>query len=280
MKLAVRGALVAIVVSLCCQRPVQAQTFLQYLQFPAGTPSHPTPLTMPMTLNLPCYGNVLVSVSPNPPVPTAPLGVTRFHQTAAENRSPQNNPSISWGADTDRFNVLAGGSSVDYTITFTFLNGPADSSRLYLIVAGLANYAPPTIPCTPTSPNCTTATVATTPATAAGTLVGELRIPITPTLSSSTTVQTGSTMSSQGDGDPVNTGWAIYRPQPGASLSDISVAMHQANGDGAGWTLSYQCTSASGSSPAVPTLSATSMALLIVLVGVTALVALGRSVRW
>jgi hypothetical protein len=45
---------VAIVVSLCCHRPAQAQTFLQYLQFPAGTPSHPTPLTMPMTLNLPC----------------------------------------------------------------------------------------------------------------------------------------------------------------------------------------------------------------------------------
>lgn len=222
--------------------------FLQYMDFPAGTMQGDT-LNLPLTLNVPCYGRVLVTIAPNPPTDPVPL-VTFFHQTAAENQSPQNAPQFSWGADTDRFNVFANAGPLDYTITFTFLDGPPDASRLILVVVGLAS--------------ATTGTITTNPPSAPGTLLGEFEFP-TP---SSTTVLTGNVLSSANDGDPINTGWALYRPQA-VALTSISVQMNQAGGDGLGWTLSYLC------EPAVvePIPTATLPALLL-LGGALAVVAL------
>ena len=228
--------------------PVSSAQFLQYLDFPPGT-MHGDTLNLPLTLNLPCYGRVLVTIAPTAPADPVPVA-TFFHQVAAENQSPQNAPQFSWGADTDRFNVFANAGPLDYTVTFTFLDGPVDPSRLILVVVGLAA--------------ATTATITTNPPTAPGTLLGEFEFP-TP---SSTTVITGNVLSSANDGDPVNTGWALYRPQA-APLTSVSVHMNQAGGDGVGWTLSYLC------EPAVvePIPAATPMALVL-LVSVLAIVAL------
>jgi len=219
-----------------------AQT-IQYMRFPAGSVQGGT-LNLPLTLQLPCYGRVQVTITPVP-------GVTFFHQTAAENSSPQNAPQFSWGADTDRFNVFANAGTIDYTITFTFLDGPPDASKLLLVVAGLANG--------------TTATVTTSPITSPGTLLGEFHFPPPLPGGSSTTNQAGNVLSSANDGDPVNTGWALYRPQS-AALTSVSVQMHQVGGDGLGWTLAYVCDPAQ--TPAM------SLPALMLLGGVLALVAL------
>lgn len=258
-----RAGFVAFVIAMAIVpvQSAQAQTTIQYLQFPAGT-VHLSTLNLPLTLDLPCYGRVLVTISPNPPT-GAPGGVVFFHQTTAENQSPQDNPSIAWGADTDRFNVLTG-PATDFTITFTFLDGPPAPSRLFLIVAGLATV--------------TTATVSTSPATSPGALVGEFAFPAPPAALTSTTLLSGSTLTNAGDRDPKNTGWALYKIQPAAAISSLSVAMHQAPGDGVGWTLAYTCAPASASD-AVPALSAAAQALLAALLATIALVVLGRSVR-
>lgn len=228
--------------------PASSAQFLQYMDFPAGTMQGDT-LNLPLTLNLPCYGRVLVTIAPNPPTDPVPL-VTFFHQTAAENQSPQNAPQFSWGTDTDRFNVFANAGPLDYTITFTFLDGPPDTSRLILIVAGLAS--------------ATTGTITTIPPSAPGTLLGEFRFP-TP---SSTTVLTGNVLSSANDGDPINTGWALYRPQ-GVALTSVSVRMNQAAGDGLGWTLSYLCAPA-----VVEPIPTATLPTLLLLAGLLAVVAL------
>jgi hypothetical protein len=263
MNVGTRAGFVAFVIAIAVV-PVpsaQAQTTIQYLRFPPGS-VHLSTLNLPLTLDLPCYGRVLVTISPNPPT-GAPDGVTFFHQTSAENQSPQNNPSIAWGADTDRFSVLTG-PATDFTLTFTFLDGPPAPSRLFLSVAGLATV--------------TTATVSTSPATSPGTLAGELTLPIPPSLLTSTTLLSGSTLSNAGDGDPKNTGWALYQVDPAAAISSLSVAMHQAPGDGVGWTLAYACAPASASD-AVPALSTTAQALLAALLATIALIVLGRYVR-
>ncbi|HVR39302.1 MAG TPA: hypothetical protein VMU84_09415 [Thermoanaerobaculia bacterium] len=240
----------------------QAQTTIKHLQFPAGS-VHLSTLNLPLTLDLPCYGRVLVTFSPNPPT-GAQGGVVFFHQTSAENQSPQNNLSIVWGADTDRFSVLTG-PATDFTLTFTFLDGPPDPSRLFLIVAGLATV--------------TTATVSTVPATPPGTLAGEFASPAPPAALTSTTLISGSTLSNAGDHDLKNTGWALYKIQPAAAISSLSVAMHQAPGDGVGWTLAYTCSPAVSAPDPVPALSTAAQALLATLLATIALVVLGRYVR-
>jgi hypothetical protein len=223
MKFAIRLALTISAFAILHTQLASAGTRIRYLQFPAGTPQAST-LNLPLTLNLPCYGRVLVEIIPNPPT-NAPGGVTFFHQNAAENESPQNNPLISWGSDTDRFNVFISGATSDYRITFTFLGVAPDASRLFLVVAGLAVG--------------TTATVATSPTSSAGSLAGEYTI--AGLTSTSKTDLTGSTLSSHGDGDQVNTGWALYQTPPAAVFSSLSVDMHQVSGDGVGWTLAYAC---------------------------------------
>lgn len=229
--------------------------FLQYMDFPAGSVQN-DPITLPITLNVPCYGRVQVTITPNPPTNPIPTP-TFFHQTAAENQSPQNAPQYSWGADTDRFNVFANAGAINYTVTFTFLDGPADGSRLILVVAGLAA--------------STTGTITTVPATSPGTLLGEFRFS-SPT--SSTTLRTGNVLSSANDGDPINTGWALYQPQA-AMLSSISIQMNQAGGDGLGWTLAYFCPAQPAATP-IPMTARPTLVLLCIALAFIASVMLRR----
>lgn len=186
-----------------------AQT-IKYLEFPPAIKQGDL-LRLPLTLTLPCYGEVQVTATTSMPSPTY------FEQMAAYNQSAP--PStFSWGTDANRFNVVTT-DDTDYTITFTFLGSPPVASQLFLAVVGLA-----------------TKTTATVPA---GALLGEFHLPGT---STTTLTQTGTKLGSEGGGDPFNTGWALY--QPTASSNSLSVAMHQQGGDGVGWTLGYLCGSA------------------------------------
>ncbi|MFN7937438.1 MAG: PEP-CTERM sorting domain-containing protein [Bryobacteraceae bacterium] len=158
------------------------------------------------TTTLPGYGTVSVSQGPN----TIPF--TFFHQPQAENGSI---PGYTWGTDTDRLNLLNAGAQATYNVTFNFLDGAPDPSKLFLLVAGLAS--------------TTTATVFQP-----GTLAGEWDIV---QINSSTTVLTGQVLSSLADGDPKNTGWALY--QPSGSFTSLNVTFIHENGDGIGVSLAY-----------------------------------------
>jgi len=180
---------------------------IQYLMIPAN------PVSADI-FALPNYGDVQVT---HTYLPAADF--IRFHQTGAENQSAG---SFSWGTDTDRFNILnthgPGGTFQDYTLTFSFLDGQPDVSRLLLIVVGLAAN--------------TTATVSQP-----GSLVGEFHFPPALPGGSSTTLINGLVLSSKNDGDPLNTGWALY--QPSGAFTSLDLDMHQQAGDGVGWTLAY-----------------------------------------
>lgn len=219
MKSAIRLALTLSVFAILHSQLASATT-IKYLQLPA-VPQGST-LTLPLTLNLPCYGRVQVATVPTPPT-NAPGGVTFFHQTAAESQSPQNNPAISWGSDTDRFNVVSS-AHINYRVTFTFLDTPPPDGRLILVVAGLATQS--------------TATVSTSPASLPGNLLGEYTFAPT----TSTTKLVGATLSSLNDFAPMNTGWALYSPNPPAPVfTSLSVDIDQQSGDGVGFTLAYIC---------------------------------------
>ena len=228
-----------------------ASITIKYMEFPAATPGDT--LTLPITLNLPSYGQVRVSIAPVSPSVTLPPA-TFFHQDAAENQSPQNQPTYSWGTDTNRFNVLSGNADIHYAVTFTFLDGPPDASRLIFVVVGLAKF--------------TSATVSTSPASSPGNLLGEFHFPPALPGGSSTTLLEGATLKSKGDGDIVNTGWALYQPQATAMLTSLSVSMDQPSGDGVGWTLAYI---SEGQAEPVPTLSSAAMILLGILIAAIAL---------
>lgn len=173
---------------------------IQYMAIPANP-------GFGFTTTLPGYGSVSVSQSPNA------IPFTFFHQPQAENGSI---PGYSWGTDTDRLNMLnAGSSNALYTVTFNFLSGAPDPTKLLLLVAGLASTS--------------TATVSQP-----GTLAGELYIS---QINSSTTALTGQVLSSLADGDPKNTGWALY--QPSGSFTTLSVAFVHEPGDGIGLSLAY-----------------------------------------
>ncbi len=202
---------------------------IQYLTIPG------TPAANGTIYNLPNYGNVKVTVSPT--FSTTTVAFTVDHQIAAENKSAG---PYSWGTDTDRFNVLRQNSQVlDYDVTFEFLSGPTDPSRLLLVIAGLLHST------TITGPS-TTATVSQ-----AGSLVGEfhfleadLTCPIACPGGSSPTVidGTGTIFSSGYDGtspitDARNTGWALDRLSLATTQFDVN--FHQLGGDGIGWTLAY-----------------------------------------
>ena len=188
--------------------------FLQPVGAVAGTIQHLVIPANPVsgnTFTLPNYGAVQVTHNYSPAA-----DFTRFHQTGAENQSAG---SFSWGTDTDRFNIFnTHGGFQDYVLTFNFQNGPPDVSRLLLIVVGLAGN--------------TTATVS-----APGSLVGEFHFPPPLPGGTSTTLINGMVLSSKNDGDPVNTGWALY--QPTGAFTSLTVNMHQQAGDGVGWTLAY-----------------------------------------
>ncbi|MBL8218691.1 MAG: PEP-CTERM sorting domain-containing protein [Bryobacterales bacterium] len=173
---------------------------IRYMDIP------PTP-GFGFTTTLPGYGSVSVSQSPNA------IPFTFFHQPQAENGSI---PGYSWGTDTDRLNMLNSGAGyASYTVTFTFLNGAPDPTKLLLLVAGLASTS--------------TATVSQP-----GALAGELYIS---QINSSTTQLSGQVLSSMADGDPKNTGWALY--QPSGSFTTLSVAFRHEPGDGLGISLAY-----------------------------------------
>jgi len=178
---------------------------LQYMQMPgSGNFSSPT------TFYLPGYGNVQVTEG------TAPA--TYWDQTGAYN---QGAGIYTWGTDTQRLNVLnTQPTNINYTVTFSFLNGAPDLSKLIVVPVGLARG--------------TTAQI-----DQQGSLVGEYSFGGT----TSTTLYNSGTMtfSSMGDHDPFNTGWALFQlNQSDGAISSVSLAFNQIPGDGVGFTLGYQ----------------------------------------
>ncbi len=185
---------------------LQAVQPIQYLQIPSsGT------LISGSIFNLPNYGNVQVTI--------AGETATFFDQVNAYNQSAG---PYTWGTDTQRLNVLnTTGGVVNYSLNFNFLSGAPIPSDLILNVTGLANGT------------------TTTPSQLVG-LAAEYTFPASgfyPSGPSSTTVLTGSTFSSLGNGDPVNTGWALAVPS--SSFTNLGLSVSQVNGDGIGFTLAY-----------------------------------------
>jgi hypothetical protein len=193
------GALLAIFVWNLLPLPTADADLIQHLVIPSNPSSGDV-------FVLPNYGNVRVTHD----YATA-SDFTVFHQTQAENQSIG---SLNWGTDTDRFNIVNRTTAFqDYSISFEFLDGAPDTSRLYLIVTGLHADS--------------TATVSEP-----GVLLGELDFG---TLS--TTLLNGQVLSSANDGATFNTGWAIY--QPSGAFTSFDIDMHQFQGDGLGWTFAY-----------------------------------------
>ena len=182
-------------------------TQLSYLQIPSSGSA-----SLPQVYNLPGYGNVQVSVTNNTPV-------TYFDQINAYNQSAG---GYTWGTDTQRFSVLnTTGSTEQYQFDFTFLSGAPNPADLELVVVGLAVG--------------TTALVSQS-----GTFTGEYTFPASgfyPFGPSSTTSLSALTFGSNGDGDLLNTGWALY--QPAGTFTNLSLGVNQVNGDGIGFTLAY-----------------------------------------
>jgi PEP-CTERM motif len=182
----------------------RASVLLQYMQMPgSGTFNSPT------TFTLPGYGNVQVTEGTEP--------ATYWDQTGAYNQSAGN---YNWGTDTQRLNVYnTSQGKWDYTVTFSFLNGAPDLSKLVVVPVGLASG--------------TTARI-----DQQGSLVGEYSFGGT----TSTTLYNPGTMtfSSQGNGDPLNTGWALFQlNQSDGAIASISLTVDQISGDGIGFTLGY-----------------------------------------
>lgn len=193
-----------VVIALTLVTPAGALDFVQYMQVPASGN-----FSSPSTFSLPGYGNVAVTEGTEP--------ATFFDQTGAYNQSAGN---YNWGTDTQRLNVLnTGQANWDYKVTFSFLNGAPDLSRLLVVPVGLA-YG-------------TTATI-----DQQGSLVGEYSFGGT----TSTTLYNPGTMtfSSADDHDPKNTGWALFQlDQSDGPISSVSLAFDQVPGDGVGFTLGY-----------------------------------------
>lgn len=194
----------AVVIVLSFATPAGALDLVQYLEVPASGN-----FVSPSTFTLPGYGNVAVTESTEP--------ATFFDQTNAYNQSAGN---FHWGTDTQRLNVLnTGQSNWDYKVTFSFLNGAPDLSRLLVLPVGLA-YG-------------TTATI-----DQQGSLVGEYSFGGT----TSTTLYDPGTMtfSSADDHDNKNTGWALFQlDKSDGPISSVSLMFDQIPGDGVGFTLGY-----------------------------------------
>jgi hypothetical protein len=227
----------AAAIPLLTARSVNAQTSLTYLVVPPSGSLPGAGNDGPGVYSLPGYGNVEVTMSnPNP----SPLGATYFDQLNAYNETTNNAVenahygSFTWGTDTQRFDVYNSvPSNETYQFNFTFLSGAPNPADLYFVVDGLAVG--------------TTATVSQ-----AGNLVGEYQFPYSayyPAGPSSTTlygVVGPETFSSAGDGDPLNTGWALW--QPSSSILNntgtggggtLSFDVNQIPGDGIGFTVGY-----------------------------------------
>jgi PEP-CTERM motif-containing protein len=225
-------------IPLLAARSASAQTSLTYLVVPPSGSLPGAGNDGPGVYSLPGYGNVEVTMSnPSP----SPLGATYFDQLNAYNETTNNAVenanygSFTWGTDTQRFDIYNGvPSNETYQFNFTFLSGAPNPADLYFVVDGLAVG--------------TTATVSQ-----AGNLVGEYQFPYDagyyPAGPSSTTlygVAGPQTFSSAGDGDPLNTGWALW--QPTSSIlsgtgtgggGTLSFDVNQIPGDGIGFTVGY-----------------------------------------
>lgn len=196
-------------------------TKIKYLAFPSSLKPKAL-IAMPITLDLPCYGKVQVSVSP-----TIPGTNPTFAAASPQTQSKTLTSGKSWGTDTNAFavnNTTVPQKEMKYKVTFTFLSGPPVTSCLFLVVAGLGRRN-----ITGFSPTNATVSVP-------GTL-DELLI-----TNNSTTQLIGNTLSAVGPGDVANTGWALYQPGPlTGSPPSLSVEIEQEPGDGISWTLGYCC---------------------------------------
>jgi hypothetical protein len=196
-------------------------TNIKHLTFPSLKDKDQ--ITMPITLDLPCYGKVHVAVSP-----TIPGTNPTFAAASPQTQSKTLPSGKSWGLDTNAFavnNTTSPPKEIKYNVTFTFLSGPPLTSCLFLVVAGLGRRNIPGF----------------RPTTAAVSVPGvldELLI-----ANNSKTQLTGNTLSAVGPGDVANTGWALYQltgPLTGSPPA-LSVAFEQEPGDGITWTLAYCC---------------------------------------
>ena len=210
-------------------------TSLNYLVVPSSGNLPGAGNDGPGIYTLPGYGNVEITMTGATP----PLGASYFDQINAYNQTTNNaaenlaHGSFNWGTDTQRFGILNTNTVNDkYQFNFTFLSGVPNPADLYFNVVGLAVG--------------TTATVSQ-----AGTLMGEYQFPPSgfyPGGPSSTTlynVAGPQTFSSMGDGDQLNTGWALWQPSSailntaGTGFGTLSFAVNQIPGDGIGFTVGY-----------------------------------------
>ena len=201
-------------------RVATAASFVDYLTVPASGTLSPSGVG-PENFNLPGYGPVGVSLTQI----TGSATATFVDQTQAYGQTTSNG-NYTWGTDTQRFDIYnTSGSTEKYTFNFQFLNGVPDANRLVFVVDGLAYGTTAQVP----SP--------------VGTFVGEYTFPSGSYAggpSSTTHFDSGTgTFSSNDDGDPVNTGWALYQIPPGLGLTNFSLTVDQVPGDGVGFTVGY-----------------------------------------
>ena len=207
---------------------------------PAENPSTPT-LTDnysstgemgPDTFLLPNYGTVQVTLTPynfNPNVAPSAYTGALYNITGLQNKSAG---PYSWtnNADVVGINNL-NPYDVTYGLTFSFnSSGPALPGDLILAVVGLAENTTATVSTT------TVGNVIDTPY-----LVGEANAVTSPVPNNgpgSTTLLSGSTFSSAGDGDPVNTGWALAQ-FTGAPIDSLNLVVGQIPGDGIAFSVAY-----------------------------------------
>jgi hypothetical protein len=227
------GAAAAILLAIASA--ASAQTSLAYLVVPPSGNLPGAGNDGPGVYTLPGYGNVQVTMTN----PAPPLGATYFDQLNAYNETTNNVAenlaygSFNWGTDTQRFDIYNSTTAIaKYQFNFTFLSGAPNPADLYFVVDGLAVG--------------TTATVSQ-----AGNLVGEYAFPHSvyyPGGPSSTTlynVAGPQTFSSLGDGDQLNTGWALWQPSAailnttGSGFGTLSFDVNQIPGDGIGFTAGY-----------------------------------------
>jgi hypothetical protein len=219
------------------EHAADAQTSLTYLIVPPSGNMPGIGNDGPSVYTLPGYGNVQVSMTNISP---DPLGATYFDQLNAYNVTTNNVAenlaygSFTWGTDTQRFDIYNGAqpaTNEQYNFNFTFLSGVPNTADLYFVVDGLAVG--------------TTATVSQ-----AGNLVGEYQFPNSvyyPGGPSSTTLYNVAgprTFSSAGDGDSLNTGWALWQPTSAVISTaggggTVSFDVNQIPGDGIGFTVGY-----------------------------------------
>ncbi len=223
---------------------------IEYLQYYPTVPNpsgdFPTPYTVfltpqssaqlgPETFDLPNYGSVAVTLTPNfnPLATSSTLTGSLNNLSAFYNKNDANpvgsNPTYTWGTDNNDIGINNQATTAEtYDLNFTFLNGAPNPADLLLMVSGLA-YG-------------TTATVS--PAFGSPYLVGEYgAVTSNPAGSFSTTLLTGSgTFYSQDNGDPVNTGWSLsqFNSVSGVGIgTSMDINVSQIPGDGIGFSLAY-----------------------------------------